>query len=525
MNDILRTCTSCSLCGTPNGDWTAVIPTDLILIADNAFRYCGMKAVVIPTSVVSIGDDSFSDSQLSSVIIPTSITYIGEWAFALCKKLLVVSLPTSLKAISSSTFFPAYTINAIQIPTSITAIGSNAFTGITWEILIIPTSVRHIGNYAFGNANSSSVEISTGVTFIDTAAFAYCYNLRAASLPTSLTAISSNLFKSSSLQSIQIPTFLFKKVDIVVSLSKHLILPVTAISLLVQFLNLQNAELELYYRSSSVFAYANNLLNVSLPTSLTTITSYLLRSSSLQSIQIPMSVTAIEALAFSESSLTAVVIPTTVVSVGNSAYYSCALLKAVTIPSSVTRIGKYSFASCPSLKKVVILSSDIDIEYPAFSGNYALAQVSADPSVCADVIYSCADTCRIKYCATGPPSAMPSIVSLSLPGSPNDSLSVGFIAAIVVAAVSGGTLIVIALCLLLRKCYSKDATVDVIDERIFSLPELHRDDDNESPPQIANDRFEESQAQEEKPLGDSMEPTPPYPVTAVAVAQGVIHYT
>ena len=67
----------------------------------------------------------------------------------------------------------------------------------------------------------------------------------------------------------------------------------------------------------------------------------------------------------------------------------------------------------------------------------------------------------------------------------------------------------------------------VIDERTFSLPELHRGDGYEESPQIADDdRFEEEPPpQGEKPQGDFMEPAPPYPVTAVAVAQGVIHYT
>ena len=58
-----------------------VIPDDISVIDDNAFRYHDIDSVVIPEGVTSIGKNAFQGTNLTSIVLPKSITSVGDHAF------------------------------------------------------------------------------------------------------------------------------------------------------------------------------------------------------------------------------------------------------------------------------------------------------------------------------------------------------------------------------------------------------------------------------------------------------------
>ena len=107
-----------------------------------------------------------------------------------------------------------------------------------------------------------------------------------------------------------------------------------------------------------------------IPNSVTTIGDYTFYCSSLTSVTIPNSVTSIGERAFYDCSrLTSVTIPNSVTSIGERAFYGCSGLTSVTIPNSVTSIGKSAFENCYGLTSITIPNSVTSIGDNAFYGS------------------------------------------------------------------------------------------------------------------------------------------------------------
>jgi len=124
---------------------------------------------------------------------------------------------------------------------------------------------------------------------------------------------------------------------------------------------------------SSAFQY-NSLTSVTIPNSVTTIGSSAFQYNSLTSVTIPNSVTTIGSSAFQYNSLTSVTIPNSVTTIGSSAFaYNS--LTGVTIGNSVTTIGSYAFRY-NSLTSVTIPNSVTTIGSYAFRYNSTLVTVN-----------------------------------------------------------------------------------------------------------------------------------------------------
>ena len=144
---------------------------------------------------------------------------------------------------------------------------------------------------------------------------------------------------------------------------------------------------------SQVFARFNNLTNVNISNSTTTIRDYAFtfcesltgvnisnsvtsigkgafsNCSSLTNIHIPSSVTSIDEWAFSNcSSLTNIHIPSSVTSIEKNVFSGCSTLTSVNIPNSVTSIEEQAFADCESLTSITISSSLTNLSVRAFAG-------------------------------------------------------------------------------------------------------------------------------------------------------------
>lgn len=223
---------------------------------------------------------------------------------------------------------------AITIDSTVTSIGNDAFRGNTNVTSVsIPSSVLQIGNNAFDSSGLTSVTI-----------------------PGSVASIGSGAFQ-------QMPSLL----SVIIQEG------VTALPLRAFFNN-----------------FAPTIVNVSLPSTLTSIGESAFRGAAITSLTIPNSVTSIGNSAFERSLLTSVVIGENVIEIGDEAFYSTDLT-TLTIPNSVTNIGAYAFAVNRALTSITIGSGVTQIGGQAFQDNSALSSIAFlgnEPSIGANAFFS-----------------------------------------------------------------------------------------------------------------------------------------
>ena len=221
--------------------------------------------------------------NIKNVIINNGVTSIGNYTFSDCRSLTNITIPNSVTSIGVDAFYYCTSLTNITIPNSVTSIGGKAFlfcrslTSIT-----IPDSVTSIGYHAFFNCESlTSINVdSNNEKYMSDNGVLYTKDKKTL---------------------IQYPS---KKEG-------------------TEYLILQGVESIGDY----AFEGCENLINITIPDSVTSIMGAFKGCSSLINITIPNSVT----------------------SIGGSAFECCSSLTSITIPDSVTSIGDYTFYKCDSL--------------------------------------------------------------------------------------------------------------------------------------------------------------------------------
>ena len=106
---------------------------------------------------------------------------------------------------------------------------------------------------------------------------------------------------------------------------------------------------------ADAFYFCRYLTDVTLPSTLKTIESYVFSKTQISEIKLPDGLTTIGNSAFlSCSELTEVEIPNTVTSIGTGAFDNCRSLKKVELPDGITIIDEKTFYSCSSLTEIEI---------------------------------------------------------------------------------------------------------------------------------------------------------------------------
>ena len=221
--------------------------------------------------------------NIKNVIINNGVTSIGNYTFSDCRSLTNITIPNSVTSIGVDAFYYCTSLTNITIPNSVTSIGGKAFlfcrslTSIT-----IPDSVTSIGYNAFFNCESlTSINVdSNNEKYMSDNGVLYTKDKKTL---------------------IQYPS---KKEG-------------------TEYLILQGVESIGDY----AFEGCENLINITIPDSVTSIMGAFKGCSSLINITIPNSVT----------------------SIGGSAFECCSSLTSITIPDSVTSIGDDAFYKCDSL--------------------------------------------------------------------------------------------------------------------------------------------------------------------------------
>jgi len=130
------------------------------------------------------------------------------------------------------------------------------------------------------------------------------------------------------------------------------------------------------------FFGARNLVNVTIPNTITHIHDYAFMESGVTKLTIPRSVTSIGIQAFWDcDGLTRLVIPDSVVTLGRNAFEGCSNLASLTLPAGIGSLAHGVFAGCTSLKSVTIPHGITSVGPYAFSNCTSLASVSLPDTV------------------------------------------------------------------------------------------------------------------------------------------------
>lgn len=316
----------------PNGtfeDCTALedvaMPVTCVTLGHQNFIRCSSLTTVNISQVTTIGANVFNgcssleycngpNSTRGELNLPNLTVTLGDGAFKGCTKLTSVASLGSITSIGDSAFENCTTLATINIPITVISIGDNAFYNTAW--------------YNTLYSNSSDGFIVIGAT-------AYAYK---GTLPTSITipnnvkCIGANLFNSSSITDVTIPS----------------------------------GVLEIKYRA---FRNCANLTTVSLPTTIETIgTDAFVGCTSLTGdLQLP-SIKTIGAFAFIDAAITSLTIGSQITSFGAQSFQNCTNLTTVTINATTPpSLGNKTFDGDTSLAHIYVPSGSV-AAYKAKSG-------------------------------------------------------------------------------------------------------------------------------------------------------------
>lgn len=183
-----------------------VVPNNVKVIGQYAFRELAIESVVVPDSVKKICAGAFGYCQsLLSVTLPdTGIAFENSdkdgWCcgpFMFCSSLEQINIPYTNSEICAYMFHGCKSLKSIVLPDNITSIGVQAFEGCNnLSHIEISNNVETIECGAFSNCSSlTSIVIPDRVTLIGSGAFCGCKNLSKVTIPDSVTRIGSNVFK------------------------------------------------------------------------------------------------------------------------------------------------------------------------------------------------------------------------------------------------------------------------------------------------------------------------------------------
>lgn len=195
---------------------------------------------------------------------------------------------------------------------------------------VIPNSVKEIGERAFSGTGIAKINLPHGLQKIGNYAFSKCTKLQSLTIPASVSEIGKETFKSAS--------------------------NITEISVDENNQKYNSGE----NCNAIIEAQTKTLIfgcgKTTVPKDVTKIGDYAFSGcENLVEIKLPDSVTSIGHWCFSKSSLKSIVIPDTVTEIGSAAFWECRALEKITIPAA--KFGSNAFYECKNISEVYFSDS------------------------------------------------------------------------------------------------------------------------------------------------------------------------
>lgn len=349
------------------------IPSGVTSIGDRAFMYNNSlgKINVSATTVPTLGGDAFDSTNNCTIYVPFDLyedymasqswqeyrsriyyngmpfkvmfnTSNGEVSYVKCDSSTIVGAPSPMPS----------NITATTFGECVTDFADKAFQDRSLGNITIPSNVKYINkmgsgrSYAFYGASATSITFSEGLEEIGYCSFEYFKCPQAITLPSTLSAMSSYAFASSSITGLTING------SPLLELNQYAF---TGSSL--NFINISNIKTVNGFRSCSKLETVtiSNVENIN----------GTFDSGNLKTVSITGSgSTAINGSFYNCGSLTSVTLGDCVKSIGS--FYGCSSLPSITIPSGVTIIGDNCFGYCRSLETINLPSGITSIGGSAF---------------------------------------------------------------------------------------------------------------------------------------------------------------
>ncbi len=397
----------------------------------------------ISEGVESIGDWAFEGcSRLTEVTIPSTVSQIGERVFGGCDALEAIVVDgdnatydsrdncNAIIETSSDTLIAG--CNNSQIPSTVKIIGASAFNGVNGiNTIEIPFGVEKISFNAFyGCLGLTEINIPSSVTEVDVDVFFGCGALEKIVVDSQVIYSDENLssvLTSGNMASLYIPqghavsteiSNFFDKVSsdkagydkyekyykvysdgwgydqvyrfnldyengtAEVFVGEEYMLPIPVASLNIPSKIKTDDGVNSFVVTSigmNAFSYISYLIDIKIPSSVTTIGERAFADTGLTSITIPEGVTVISQYMLQNcANLETVQILGNVTEIGDGAFKYCASLKEFEIPSTVTTIGDYAFEGSGLISITIPEGGELVVEGFPFIGCENLETVIID---------------------------------------------------------------------------------------------------------------------------------------------------
>jgi hypothetical protein len=312
-----------------------------------------------------------------------------------------IIISPGLTTIGDCTFLYCDNLENIEIPSSVTTIGDSAFYCCSvLNNVYIPSSVTTIRDYAFSGCEGlETITVSNdnnayrsidGVLFNKNASTLITYPAGSTRvsyvIPSSVTTIGSESFENA-----------FNIVNITIPNSVTTIEDAFLMCFNIQTISIPSSVTNI---STGAFGGCDKLTTINVDsanTAYSTINGVLFNKSATAlhtcpagntrtTYTIPNSVTRVENSAFYDCyRLTTISIPNTVTYLGEGIFMYCEGLTSITIPSSITTISAGTFAFCNNLPSIIIPSSITAIGSYTFTGCTKLTQITIMNKVAGDI--------------------------------------------------------------------------------------------------------------------------------------------
>ena len=361
-------------------------------------KYIG--TYTFPSQIVSIADLAFRSSQIGELTIPANITYIGMGAFmgAIINTIIFEEgierilggdgfQPDEYNSFSTGLCFSKSHIRNILLPSTLKELGPQLFVGgVSFENIKFrhENLIFEIENDIIYNKQQKSVigyipnklneyVVRDGTKTIGRQAFSCEYvengiKIINIILPDSLEKIEDKAFYECNIESIKLPENLIYIGSLAFAVSE------------IKRITIPNG---VECIRNEAFAGCRSLIEIKLPTNLKKIEQSVFHScKSLVSINIPQTVNEIDYSCFEGcTALLCISLPKSLKSISHNLFWECSSMKTISLPENLERIGSCAFWHCNSLKNIQLPNSLKYLEEWAFYDCSALESVNI-PTYC-----------------------------------------------------------------------------------------------------------------------------------------------